>query len=569
MNLSVERSIIESLPYGVVLIDKDLKIIGSNSKAELVFGELTGKFLYENDSKISKPEIIARVEEVIQSGLECSLIFTDGLKNHKSSLKNLDISPVIEKGKIEGALLLVHFANGQNQLQKDFNLLFESTPAYISIVDRDLNIVRANQKFRDIFGSNHSIFYTEPGKRKLENGHSPTHLAFESGQEHTDTHLVNTVNGGKIHLIATSVPYSQKDGVVNLVMEILLDITELNKLQEQLHNVHDFYTDLIDRAADGIIAIDNKGKVQLFNSTLKDILHWQISRKPSINKIQELLPVQFFGKADESGTIVKKINCIANSSNGVKIPVRLNAFEIRNKKKTIGRVAFIQDLRNIKELEQQKINAERDALLTAVNNLEQSIIDIKNERSSILNDFQKIVCSDYSLEIRIDSWNKMMIHFDYVSNVIENYIKVVQGLDKQKSLFNLKDFTESVLNEYIPVADYYNVSIRYEILVKPELTEYNEFIYRTIISTLLMNSIDSARKIPLGGRVTIRMEDNPEKIIILVSDNGPSLENQIEKFKLRIGLMTIYLIAEKNNLKFEIMYNKKQGNIYRFEFKKD
>lgn len=569
MDLSVERSIIESLPYGVVLINNDLKILGANSKAVLLFGELTGKFVYDNESKISKPEIIARVEEVIHSGVECSLIYSGELKNHKSSLKNIDISPVIEKGKIVGALLLVHISNGKNQLQKDFNLIFESTPAYISIVDKDLNIIRANQRFRNTFGTNHSIFYSESGKRKFDNGHSPTQYAFEDGQEHTDTHLLNTVNGEKIQLIVTSVPFSQKDGVVNLVMEILLDITELNKLQEHLHNVHDFYTDLIDRAADGIIAIDNKGKVQLFNSTLKDILQWHNSRKPSINKIKDLLPNQFSGPADETGVIAKNLICFANSSNGDEIPVKLNAFEIRNKKKTIGRVAYIQDLRSIKKLEQQKNNAERDALLSAVNTLEHCIIDIKSEHSSILKEFRKIVCSDYNLEIRIDSWNKMMIHYDFVSNVIENYINIIQGYDEQKSLLNLNAFAESVLNEYVPIADYYNVTIKKESNLNNQLVEYNENIFRTIISTLVMNSIDSARKLPLGGRVSVLIEENPNEIIFIFSDNGPSIENQIDKNKSRIGLMTIFLIAERNNSKFEIIFDKNQGNIYRLELKKN
>ena len=62
----------------------------------------------------------------------------------------------------------------------------------------------------------------------------------------------------------------------------------------------------------------------------------------------------------------------------------------------------------------------------------------------------------------------------------------------------------------------------------------------------------------------------------MVSDNGPGIENQIDKntnsfidrSKLRIGLMTIYLIAEKYNSNFEIMYDKNQGNIYRFIFNK-
>ncbi|MCW5885175.1 MAG: PAS domain-containing protein [Candidatus Kapabacteria bacterium] len=572
--MSIERNIIESLPYGVVYVDKQQKVIELNKKIISSFGDLRGKVLFETESKLSKPEIIARLDEAIEKGCESSLIVTNSIVNHKTTIINISISPVKQNDEIVGALMLVSENNEYNQWQRDFNLLFESVPSYISIVDPSLKIVRASQKFRYTFGRNHSIFYTEPGKKKNDYQDNPTILCFSDNEEHTDTVISNTINGEKVHLIVTSVPFLVKDNKTQLVMEIMLDITELNQLQEQLNLTHDFYSDLLDNSADGIIAIDTKGRVQIFNSTLKDILLWNVIRKPTINKIQELLPKEFFDEADIDGIILQDKDCVLKSTVGDKIPVRLNAFEIRDKKKSVGRVGFFQDLRNVKQLEKQKKDAERDALITTFNSVGKSIFSVFAYQDDIAKRFEKIIYSDRNIDFKIKSWDNLKFHYDVLNKMILDFIKVASGFESNPIELNLKQFIESTVREFRGLADFYGIRLKEDYLLRPGISLYDEYIYRTITNILLINSIDSAKDVPVGGEVVFHAEDYLGKPIILVSDNGADISKLLDskkrffkdKQEIGVGFRTLQFLAEKVEGKFEIVTDNLQGNIYKFEF---
>lgn len=569
--MTPERRILDTLKFGVILINFDLLIIEANQKAVSQFGNIVGRYLYDLEKSISKPNLISRLEEVLETGEMASLIITKSITNHKSNILHVSIIPTEDYLKSKEAIVLISDDNDINRWQKDYNILLESIPVFISIVDKDLRVVRANQKYRDTFSSFYSIFYVEPAKRKNDYQTSPTMLTFEDGEEHTGTHTVFSSEGDKLHLIATTVPYSSTDGAVSLVMEILHDITELNKLQDQLHHTHEFYNDLVESSVDGIIAIDNNNRVQILNDSFKRMMKWTGARKPNLTKIEDLLPKEFFNEADKSGIIVNNSDSVISTTTNEKIPVKLNAFEIRSKKKTVGRVAFIQDLRKIKRLESLKDYAEKEALKTTVYTIEGGINKILDEQDKVLKRFNKLLHDNLDHEYKMEAWKNVKFHYNYINDVIRSFIDIAKGYKPVYQTFNLRQYAESIINQFTDIAKFYNVKLTTEFRVRPGIAEYDSYLYTKILEILIMSCIENTKELDDGAEVYIRIEDIVSKPIIVVSDNGPDFEELLNKktlkfkdpSKMRIGLITLNLLVEANEGVFEIMSDKINGNVYR------
>lgn len=186
---------------------------------------------------------------------------------------------------------------------------------------------------------------TKSIKEKNKCTNCPAMVSFEQDVDNISTQIGMTSAGDKTNYIVQTIPISKKNGEVDLVMEIAQDITEINKLQEQLSTVHDFYSALIHHVSDAIIAIDKKGKTKIMNPAAKELFGWSSSRKPPLNKLLTMLPPEFLVDAKGDGTIASKIETQVMSHNSTAIPVILDAFELSTKKDILGRVGFFKDMR--------------------------------------------------------------------------------------------------------------------------------------------------------------------------------------------------------------------------------
>jgi PAS domain-containing protein len=561
--------IFDALPFGLLLVNKNLQIVKSNKRFINLYGLLEGKYLFETGGNISKPEIISRIEEVFETGVDSSAIITGVDNNNKFSIMIANIYPIWDKdGELGNVLISLNEKQNNNNFYNDFTLLFESVPAFIAIVDKDLKIIRANQKYRDTFGDSFSIFYSDPNRKKNAYHTSATYLTFQDNQEHNDTFLANSKNGERIQLMVTSLPYTIQDNTTHLVMEILTDISEINFLQDQLRTAHDFYTDLIESSADGIIAIDLKRRVQIFNQTAAKMINWTGQRKPSIPKIQEILPEEFWSGADENGNIIIDCECIIKTVENKSVPVRFNAFEIKNKKKVMGRVAFFQDLRNIRLLEKQKNDARKDALLTTLKLFESNIENIIEEQFNIYNQFEERLKHSSPQTVE-HNWMMHKYHLNFIGNLLRNYIKIAKGYTKNTAIFNLYLLSDSIYKEILPFAKFNNVELSFKYLINDNIINFDEFATKIIITILLMNGIDSSKESNINPKVDLIIEQSEENNKIIVYDNGPDLnskinsninDNQINLHEKQIGLLTLVLLSNILGTKFETEYSAENGN---------
>jgi len=134
---------------------------------------------------------------------------------------------------------------------------------------------------------------------------------------------------------------------------------------EEIRRKSEFQTKLITSSNDGIVATDDEWKIIIFNPGAEKIFGYtrsEVIRKMDINtlypgEIAEAFKGEVENKRNNGGIPWKEITILAND--GDSIPARFSGTVLMEKGRMMGSVAFFQDLREIKELEKELVDAER------------------------------------------------------------------------------------------------------------------------------------------------------------------------------------------------------------------
>lgn len=437
-------------------------------------------------------------------------------------------------------LCLISEDNNISNWQKEFNLLFEKVPNYISIIDKNFKIIRSNEKYRDTFGDNHSVFRTDTAKKRaIENNIAPAAVSFNEGIEHIVYQVAQTKSGMKCHLIVNSLPLSD-----NLVMEIATDITELNQLQEQLHQAHDFYTELIEKSRIGIIGIDEKGKVQIVNGKARAILDIKSNRKPSINQIVNHFPDDFFKEPDNNGVIIENLETEIKQEDNSKIPVRINSIEIMSKKNSIGRVAYIEDLTYIQKIKDEKRLAQNHAANSTFAIIKDKFQkNIDDNLDNFLN-FEKELVS-INNEDCIYAWHQFKFKYFIAKEISSTFMELMIGYAPNFQVTNIEELIRNEILNFTLWADNDKIKITIDKVGNLHNINTDPHLFRNLILILLKGSLLNSKKNTANPFIDFKIENNGKYLSLELIDNGPKVEDK--------HITTITEIQEIDNLRYGML----------------
>ncbi|MFW6276373.1 MAG: PAS domain-containing sensor histidine kinase, partial [Bacteroidota bacterium] len=568
----------ELVPFNVAVIDRDYKVITANQNFEEFFGMWENKRCFEVCKKLHKPCRHCKVEQVFASG-ETLVSDEAGIrKDGKPCHYVVHLAPLKDDaGNINYVIEMSTDVTETSHWQREYNILFERVPNYITILDRNYRIIRANEKFRQTFGERKGKHCYEVYKKKQKKCVScPAALTFRDGIDHTSTQVGVSANGDKTFYIVNTTPLSVNEEGVQLVMEIATDITELTILQEQLSKAHDFYATLIENSAEGIIAIDQKGKTKIFNRAAGDILSWPESRKPVLAKLRDMLPPEFFSEPDSSGILVDNKEIDIRDTTGDEIPVRFDAFMLKSKKEPIGRVAFIQDLREIRELEKEKLDAER---LGAVG---QTVAGLAHTIKNLLMGLEGgIYIVDTGLSRgdakRIyEGWDILQRNFDKTTSLVKDFLSFSKGRLPELKYIDPNMLVRDIVELYTEAARAQNVELKAELSPRVSSALLDPGGMEACLTNLVSNAIDAAM---LGdnekGVVLMRTRQTRKELIFEVEDNGIGMDSEVIQkvfttfFTTKgnkgtgLGLLTTHKIVTEHGGKIEVDSDPGSGSTFR------
>lgn len=236
----------DAMPCYVTVQDRDFKVVTANRRFCQAFGDFHGRYCYQ----VYKH----RAEKCEECPVERT--FRDG-QGHRSEervrcLDRTEVSVIVytepirnEQGEITAVMKMstdiTDIKRLQHQLrdsQAHCRTLFEEVPCYISIQDRDLNIVDANRLHRETFGDFLGCKCYEIYKHRSEECFPCTvRETFEDGRLHSHEEVVTSREGRPINVLVHTTPIVGASGRIDQVMEMSADITQIRQLQSQLSSI--------------------------------------------------------------------------------------------------------------------------------------------------------------------------------------------------------------------------------------------------------------------------------------------------------------------------------------------
>lgn len=244
--MEMDRQYFEQMPCYLSVQDKNFHIIDANNRFKNDFGDGIGKFCYEvykhrtEKCQFCPVELTFRdgrrygSEELVRtkSGQMVSVIvYTTPVRNEKG-----EIIAVMEMSTDVTELKILQ--DRLRESQDRYRLLFEEVPCYISIQDRDFNLVDVNHRFRDDFGDSEGGHCYEVYKhRSGVCNPCPVAETFNDGDVHEGEEVVTSKSGEQMNVLCTAAPIRDGFGKIQYVMEMSTNITQIRKLQSQLASI--------------------------------------------------------------------------------------------------------------------------------------------------------------------------------------------------------------------------------------------------------------------------------------------------------------------------------------------
>jgi len=231
------------MPCLLSVQDRDLRIIDSNDRFRSAFGEREGEHCYAvykgADAPCPECPVLRTFRDGVVHTSEETVIDRAGEVEHVvvTSAPLLDahgnVSAVVEMSTAITDLMAVQ--DELEQAHRDYRRLFDQVPCYISVIDRDLQVVQSNALYRRDFDVVRGSFCYQICKhRETQCPDCLVEKTFEDGRLRTREERLTTSDHRTVEAVVHTMPVRDANGEINAVVEMFTDITEVKRLQKQL-----------------------------------------------------------------------------------------------------------------------------------------------------------------------------------------------------------------------------------------------------------------------------------------------------------------------------------------------
>jgi PAS domain S-box-containing protein len=525
------RGLFEQVPFNVAVIDREYRVAAANRNFEEFFGDWRGRRCHEvfksSSSRCAHCQARATFEDGVVRVSDETGVDRHGRKCHYV----VHMAPLRDAGgRVKYVMEMTTDLTETRHWQRQYDLFFERVPCYVTIIHRDFRIVRANEKFRQTFGEVRGRFCYEVYKRrKRPCSHCPAVLTFRDGSEHTFSQIGVQKEGKPAYYVVTTSPVSRGEEGIEHVIEMATDITPIHELEMKLQEAYDFYESLIRNAATGILAVDTSGHTRIMNPAARQLLAWKRKQPPEGQRLGQMLPEEFFLAKPHDSDVLEMADVPVRTARGEHVPVRFSAVELKSRGKSLGRGAFLQDLREIKRLEQEKLEAER---LGAVG---QTVAGLAHTIKNLLMGLEGgMYMVDSGLRrgdaARIVSgWEVLHRNFEKTTTLVRDFLSFAKGRLPDLRPVDPNVLARNIVDLYREAALRQGVELVLETGVEVKAAPLDPHGMETSLTNLISNGIDAAmmREEP-GGKVILRTGEDGGELIFEVTDNGCGMDWEVK-----------------------------------------
>lgn len=518
----------DAIPMSIAAIDHDFNIVHANLAFERMFGSWRNRKCFD----------VYKDRDSLCPSCTSSLAFKDG-KTNISEEQGYDrdgravryikhIFPMKdEDGKIPYLIEMSTDITDVEQMRREYQLLFDQVPCHVILINRDLQIVRANQRTREMLGN----IVGRPCYEALK-GHSSwcsectTLQTFRDGLLHTGHHIWKSEKGEVAHQHVITVPLRMEDGSFDVVMEMAVDVTHTLKLEDGLRYAHNYLQLMIAASTDGIFAIDKKGKVEVFNPSARNIFNTKKDQIITRDNLASMLPKGFLARVSSEKGPIHLPETELKTIDGNVFPARLTGSRLFDKEEPIGMAFSVQDMSEIRRLEREKMEAERQAIVGQTvaglaHGIKNLVIALEGGIYMLNSGLNK---SDID---RVgNGLDTLVRNIDRISTFVKAFLNFSRDRLVEPRLCNPADIAEEVAKLHIHMAKEHGIRIENEISgqIDPAAIDYEKM--HEGLTNLIGNAIDACRAEDGGDGKVIKLRTFEEGRIIHyeITDNGCGMD---------------------------------------------
>jgi PAS domain S-box-containing protein len=410
-------------------------------------------------------------------------------------------------------------------LEDIYKKYFDAIPSYLTIQDKDLNLLDANEKFRKEFGEIKGRRCYQVYKNRSEKCEvCPVERTFRDAQPHCSEELVKNIDGKKVSVIVYTAPILDNEGKVESVMELSTDITDVKQLQEQLKDSQNKYRLLFEEVPCFISIQDRNLRIVEANrmhreafGTAYGSMCYEVYKHRS-SKCEPCIIEKTFHDGE-----IHTHEEVLTSKDNKRLNVMVFTAPLKDENGNIERVVEMSaDITQIRQLQDKLtsvgllIGSISHGIKGLLNGLDGGIYLVntglkKNDRS------------------RIDQgWEIASRNIRRIRSMVMDILYYAKDREPDWEMLPLKGLADEVCELFSERAIRQN--IKYNCILPPDGGEF-EGDHQAIIAmlvNLLDNSLDACRidKKKESHKIDFEIISNDELVQFIVSDNGIGMDRE-------------------------------------------
>jgi len=563
------ENLFDHLPVSVAVIDRERRIVNANFIFEQTFGPFSGRRCFEAYKHRSLPCEKCRAMGIFQDG-KTRHSYERGVDRSEAPIDYLMHLTAIpgedQDAEVKYILQTAMDITPWAQQEQEYRLFYEHAPCTIAVLDRDYRIVRGNPRLRSIFGSRlgrpcYEVFKNQ-SEKCLE---CPAERTFQDGGIYHALQTGQTQGGNVTHYFVTSAPLLQTENRVEQVIELSMDITQERVLETEVGKLRAVQESLIENSNRGILVIDPEGKIIILNPALERLLQRSKEEVHSLSDLEPNLP-PFLRQIIREGreTCLLPGAPLVRARDGEEIPVRFTNVCLKMGQETLGYASFFEDLREIKKLEKEKLDAER---LAAVG---QTVAGIAHGVKNIIMGLEgglyvvKSASKKQDSKLASEGWRMLENNIMKISALIKDFLNFSKGHEPQPQWVQPEQIARDVIALYEEAARKEGIILEEDLMDGIEKAPMDPQAIHSCLANLVSNAIDACRMSdPPGGRIVVSLREKDGSILFEVLDNGCGMDYEVKKkvftnfFSTKgmggtgVGLLTTRKIVQEHGGKIE------------------
>lgn len=411
------------------------------------------------------------------------------------------------------------------EARKMYKSLFDSVPCYLTAVDQDYRIVRANKAFREQFGEQVGkhcyVGYKGLDARCVDCAVEKT---FADGLTH-ESEEVWQIDGRDVYVIVETAPIFDDDGNMVEVLEMSLDVTPLKQLQMELERKKEDYKYLFGHVPCYLTVVNKDYRIvqanQLFREDFGDQAGENCFRvyKKLDTKCANCPVEKTFadGESHHSEEVWKR--------NGEPTYVLVHTAPVRDETgKITGVIEMSTNITEIKRLQGE----------LAV--LGETIAGMSHTIKNILSGLQGgVYVVDSGLErhkqdrVR-EGWSMVKKNVEKISDLVKGILYASKEREPERIAVNPGDLLAEVCDLYENRARAEHIEIRREFDRSMKQGLLDPAGMHSALANLVANAIQALRTVTKADRrITVRAKEHDGLLVMHVQDNGPGIPEEIKE----------------------------------------